>query len=141
MPRGGRRPGAGAPKGNINALKYGRQSKQLKSVLAALVNMPELRHYLLEVQKRQARQSRRAEHLYRKALLQFLSRTPSIKNPLVTYLVYTSYAQITQDLKTGALARLGQQLRLAQAESGGPMHSEPVAANNQSPVARNQAMT
>ena len=29
MPHGGRRPGAGAPKGNLNALKHGRRSRAL----------------------------------------------------------------------------------------------------------------
>ena len=30
MPRGGSRPGAGAPSGNLNRLKYGRYSRQLR---------------------------------------------------------------------------------------------------------------
>jgi len=33
MQRGGKRPGAGAPKANLNRLKDGFQSKQLKQVL------------------------------------------------------------------------------------------------------------
>ena len=40
MPRGGRRPGAGAPKGNLNALKTGRYSKRLTALRAALEAMP-----------------------------------------------------------------------------------------------------
>ena len=39
-PRGGRRPGAGAPKGNLNALKSGRYSKRLTALRAALQAMP-----------------------------------------------------------------------------------------------------
>lgn len=35
MPRGGRRPGAGAPKGNFNAMRSGKYSKRLLLVLAA----------------------------------------------------------------------------------------------------------
>ncbi len=38
--RGGRRPGAGAPKGNMNALKSGRYSKQMKALRLALQAMP-----------------------------------------------------------------------------------------------------
>ncbi len=38
--RGGRRPGAGAPKGNLNALKSGRYSKQMKALRLALQAMP-----------------------------------------------------------------------------------------------------
>ena len=33
MPRGGRRPGAGAPRGNINALRTGAHSKQISELL------------------------------------------------------------------------------------------------------------
>ena len=38
--RGGRRPGAGAPRGNLNALKSGRYSKRLAALRAALDAMP-----------------------------------------------------------------------------------------------------
>lgn len=34
--RGGKRPGAGAPKGNINRLKSGSRSKLLRSIVAML---------------------------------------------------------------------------------------------------------
>jgi len=34
--RGGKRPGAGAPKGNLNRLSHGRQSKLLRSIVAML---------------------------------------------------------------------------------------------------------
>ena len=34
--RGGRRPGAGAPKGNLNGLKTGRYSKQVQALKIAL---------------------------------------------------------------------------------------------------------
>ena len=40
MPRGGRRPGAGAPKGNMNALKSGRYSPHFNAVRAALSQRP-----------------------------------------------------------------------------------------------------
>ena len=40
MPRGGKRPGAGAPRSNLNALKHGRRAK-LDLVDAAIrLNMP-----------------------------------------------------------------------------------------------------
>jgi hypothetical protein len=38
--RGGRRPGAGAPRGNLNALKSGRYSKRLRGLRAALTALP-----------------------------------------------------------------------------------------------------
>lgn len=40
MPRGGWRPGAGAPKGNINGLKSGLYSRQLKALNLAMEQMP-----------------------------------------------------------------------------------------------------
>ncbi len=38
--RGGARPGAGAPKGNLNALKPGRYSQQLRAFLRLVVATP-----------------------------------------------------------------------------------------------------
>jgi len=38
MPRGGRRPGASAPKGNLNALTHGRYSPIARSLLFALLS-------------------------------------------------------------------------------------------------------
>lgn len=37
MPRGGRRPGAGAPKDNLNRLVHGRRSRQLRQLFIAAV--------------------------------------------------------------------------------------------------------
>ena len=48
MPRGGKRPGAGAPRGNLNALKSGKRSKQVKAVIIALMAVPETRNVLLQ---------------------------------------------------------------------------------------------
>jgi len=45
--RGGRRPGAGAPKGNLNALKHGRHSKQFAALGALVVTNPTVREALL----------------------------------------------------------------------------------------------
>jgi hypothetical protein len=52
MPRGGRRPGAGAPKGNMNALKHGRRSRQLAEVCALLASDPDTRNTLLALADR-----------------------------------------------------------------------------------------
>ena len=40
MPRGGRRPGAGAPKGNWNALSSGVRSKRLRALVLSLRHDP-----------------------------------------------------------------------------------------------------
>ncbi len=49
MPGGGRRPGAGAPKGNLNALRSGRASTRFQVVLAAMLSSPELRDVLFRL--------------------------------------------------------------------------------------------
>jgi len=46
MPRGGRRPGAGAPKGNLNAFKHGRSSKQFQRLLDLVAGDPDAMHAL-----------------------------------------------------------------------------------------------
>lgn len=43
MPRGGPRPGAGAPKGNLNALKHGLRSQQFRRLAYQLAKSPTLR--------------------------------------------------------------------------------------------------
>lgn len=59
--RGGRRPGAGAPKGNLNALKHGMHSKQLATIGKILIEVPEIRHSLLALADRQGIKKRKAE--------------------------------------------------------------------------------
>ena len=41
MPRGGKRPGAGAPRGNFNGVRTGDHSVRMLAVYLALVNYPE----------------------------------------------------------------------------------------------------
>ncbi|MCH8814684.1 MAG: hypothetical protein IH957_06220 [Chloroflexi bacterium] len=50
---GGRRAGAGAPKGNLNGLKTGRHSKVYKQLAEALLETPEAHQLLLRIAKRQ----------------------------------------------------------------------------------------
>ncbi|MDP3766961.1 MAG: hypothetical protein Q8S13_03010 [Dehalococcoidia bacterium] len=53
--RGGRRPGAGAPRGNLNALKSGRYSKRLKALRGALAAMPQTADVLAKTTGRDRR--------------------------------------------------------------------------------------
>ncbi|GEM_PF-3513875 len=55
MPRGGKRPGAGAPKGNLNALKNGRNSPRIREYMLNLLTMPEFAELLLFVMARKGR--------------------------------------------------------------------------------------
>ena len=46
MPRGGYRPGSGAPKGNANAMTNGNHSKRLKRLMGAFKSHPNVREIL-----------------------------------------------------------------------------------------------
>ncbi len=46
MPRGGRRRGAGAPKGNLNGLRNGRHSPRVLALTQRLLDEPDLRTLL-----------------------------------------------------------------------------------------------
>ncbi len=61
MPRGGRRPGAGAKPGNLNALRHGRRSGHVQRLLALLSAIPEVREALIGLARRQRAQRRQAE--------------------------------------------------------------------------------
>lgn len=80
--RGGRRPGAGAPKGNMNRLSSGLRSRQMKTFIIVNMAVPELRNVLFRLH----RMSRRETALLALAindyarLLQLPSRQRSIKS-------------------------------------------------------------
>ncbi len=57
---GGKREGAGAPKGNLNALKHGVNSHQLQQLALALSLVPEARKALVRLVRRQRRQQAQA---------------------------------------------------------------------------------
>ena len=63
MPRGGKRPGAGAPRGNMNNLKHGRYSRQFAQVGALLASDPTVRAALLEIGKRHELKQRKANEV------------------------------------------------------------------------------
>jgi len=50
--RGGKRPGAGAPKGNLNALKHGRRSRQFHQIGAVFAANPTLHAALIDLGQR-----------------------------------------------------------------------------------------
>jgi hypothetical protein len=58
---GGRRPGAGAPKGNMNGLKHGMRSRQVSELGAAVNASPRITGTLLKIGARHVRQSKSAE--------------------------------------------------------------------------------
>jgi len=72
MPRGGKRPGAGARRGNLNALKHGRNSHQMEDLLQALLSVPRIQELLATHHRRQQRMERQATKVLQ-ALLQELA--------------------------------------------------------------------
>ena len=79
MGRGGKRPGAGAPKGNMNALKHGRYSKQFAE-FGRLINDidPRVREALTTHSERAARNTRRANEKLALLLTSVLQRGAEI---------------------------------------------------------------
>jgi hypothetical protein len=61
--RGGRRPGAGAPKGNLNALKHGLRSEQFAAVGRLLAQDPTVRDALLRIAGRYDLERARANEM------------------------------------------------------------------------------
>jgi hypothetical protein len=59
--RGGPRPGSGAPKGNVNALKHGRYSRRQTQLLDSLLAVPHAREAFLALAKRSRQRQRQAE--------------------------------------------------------------------------------
>jgi len=58
---GGPRPGSGAPRGNLNAFKHGRNSRRQAQLLEALLEIPEARQALIDLGKRNRRRRKEAE--------------------------------------------------------------------------------
>lgn len=72
--RGGRRPGAGAPKGNLNALRHGGRSRQFARIGALLAQSPKVRETLLALAARHQMQQRNADEVAAELLARILYR-------------------------------------------------------------------
>ncbi len=77
--RGGRRPGAGAPPGNLNALKHGRRSAQFAQLGALLASSPQAREALLGLARRHRLKQRRAEQVAALLLQRLIQRARQIQ--------------------------------------------------------------
>ena len=77
MPRGGPRPGAGAPKGNLNALKHGKTSRQLKHVSQVLSTLPRPRGPAKDAKPRMSKRRRATRLVATHLLISVLDRIPS----------------------------------------------------------------
>jgi hypothetical protein len=77
---GGRRPGAGAPKGNLNGFKHGLRSRQLAQAAAVLATNPVVRDTLINLGNQAGRQQVRAEELAARFLVNAMTRGVKIEN-------------------------------------------------------------
>ena len=85
MSRGGRRPGAGAPLGNHNALKTGRYSKRFQQLARALLKNPETRALIATFRKKQINEQRIAAGIADREIRRFILEVAKAKNPLLAY--------------------------------------------------------
>ncbi len=82
--RGGKRPGAGARKGNFNALKHGRNSLQMEELLQALLSIPRLTEVLAAHHRRQQRMERQATNVLQGLLQELAWHIPSLQDDQYT---------------------------------------------------------
>jgi hypothetical protein len=85
MPRGGKRPGAGAPKGNLNALKTGSRSQQLNIVIEALLASPTVRRVMLKLVQQDIRRNKRLQQAIADAVDSYRQRSISQETTLQTH--------------------------------------------------------
>jgi hypothetical protein len=80
MPRGGRRPGAGAPKGNLNGLKHGLRSQGMRRLVEELAGKPALRSALARFARLAAKKQAvlQAEHAAANAVAAWLRYTHAL---------------------------------------------------------------
>src|SRR3972149_6217385 len=74
--RGGKRPGAGAPAGNLNALKHGAHSSYIHALVQALAAHPTTREALIRLARRRRAQKREAERAASLLLSALPDKTP-----------------------------------------------------------------
>src|SRR5262249_16071832 len=85
MPRGGPRPGAGAPKGNQNALKTGRYSQNHRRAVMIIAAVPELRQYLVALLRAYRRDQMKAIDNDISLSLAALAQSPRLRRIIKDY--------------------------------------------------------
>ena len=88
MPRGGFRKGAGAPRGNLNALKSGRYSAQLDAAFRAVAGREDIRPIFLAIMKKRRQDSMRFQALViaTAKLVHNARLTPEVVQKMVDFL-------------------------------------------------------
>lgn len=105
---GGARPGAGAPKGNLNALRHGRNSRYQRQLVQLLAQIPQARDALIQIAKRRRRQQKQVETGAALLLAELLRRVGEIvlnpednrleNNRELLHLLRTTEAQLREML-------------------------------------------
>lgn len=75
---GGRRRGAGAPRGNLNAFKHGRTSRRQAAILEAMAQVPGVQQALIDLAKQNNRRRKRAEEGLGVMMTRLLERTAEV---------------------------------------------------------------
>jgi hypothetical protein len=75
---GGKRAGAGAPKGNLNAFKHGRTSRRQAHLLEAALDIPQVRQSLIDLANRERRRRKQAEEGYGVLMTHLLEKVAGI---------------------------------------------------------------
>jgi hypothetical protein len=78
---GGRRPGAGAPRGNLNGFKHGRRSRQLADAVMIFAANPKLRDTLVALANRAGLKQEKAEEIAARFLVNAIIKGVKIENP------------------------------------------------------------
>jgi hypothetical protein len=77
---GGRRPGAGAPRGNLNGFKHGRRSRQLADAVAVLAANPKTRDTLIALGIRAGLKQSKAEHVALRFFVNAMTKGVKVQN-------------------------------------------------------------
>ena len=78
---GGRRPGAGAPKGNLNGFKHGGRSRQLAQAAMVLAANPRTRETLIALARRAGLNQASAEVIAARFFVNAITKGVKIDNP------------------------------------------------------------
>jgi CRISPR/Cas system-associated endonuclease Cas1 len=84
MGRGGKRPGAGAPRGNLNGFKHGRNSQQFRKLLQLVENDPAVARVVAGLIDQNERQAARARKRAETHLFRLLQRIEELQSDLAT---------------------------------------------------------
>ncbi len=136
MPRGGRRTGAGAPRGNTNALKTGRHSLRVRAIIDALLADRETREVLLRLgSKGEVRNVYARELALAMARLMHEQPIASAKRALAHGLSDATVARHTADNINAGIAEFEQRSG-RDAFTGGPLTRRPTPAPSPAQSAR-----